>query len=445
MEIFDCFFNILEKVDDFFWSYIGFAVICLSGLYLTIKSRGKQFKVLYNFVNTLQDLMLSSKDESLDGIHPIKLLFASVGGMIGIGNIVGVVIAVTLGGPGSIIWMWVASMFGMLIKYSEIYLGVKHRVSDGNGSFNGGPMYYMQDVFKNKIWAKLSALLLCIYGVEVFQFLTLVDRFESTFSLNKELIIAVFLGIILYTSIGGMRRLSEICSMIMPFFMILYVIACFYIIFSNYSFLPQAFYEIITSAFYGQAAVGGFAGSTVLYAAYMGSSKAVYSGDIGIGYDSVVQSETRVACAIKQARLAIIALFMDTFICTLSSLTVVVTGAWKTMNDISPSEIIPTIFDSYFPYSNYFLTLVLFFAGFTTVIAFFVVGLKSAHFLCEKYGKILFYLYGIFAFVFFSYFSEEKVVLIMSVTSVFLVILNITAIMLMRNEIRFNDEKSQGN
>ena len=432
----DFFFYLLSEIDNFFWSYIGFAAICLSGLYLTFISKGAQFKVLFNIRSTFSELLEDTKSAKR-GLHPIKLLFASVGGMIGIGNIVGVGIAVMLGGPGSIFWMWVASLCGMLIKYSEIYLGVKHRVPNSSGGYNGGPMYYLQDIFKNKIWAYLSAILLCIYGVEIFQFVTLVDRFESTFHLDRDLVVYSLLILSLYSASGGIHRLATICSIIMPFFLLTYVVACSYIILSNYAELPSVLYDILKSAFSTSAAVGGFAGSSMIQAAYMGSSKSVYSGDIGIGYDSIVQSETMVACPIKQAKLSIIALLMDTTICTFSSLTIIITGGWKTLNNVEPSDVIAVIFSNYFPFSEYFITGVLFFAGFTTVIAFFVAGTKAAGFLSPKYGKNLYFLYGAISFVFFSHFSQERVITIMSVTSVFLVILNITAILKARKEIRF--------
>ena len=438
----DIIFEILAKIDNFFWSYIGFSIVCISGVFLTIFSLGKQFRVLFSMRKIVKELLEESKDKTKAGLHPIKLLFASVGGMIGIGNIVGVGIAVMIGGPGSIFWMWVASFCGMLIKYSETYLGVKHRVPNGKGSYNGGPMYYLQDVFKSKFWAKLAAFLLCIYGVEVFQFVTLVDRFEHTFKIDRDIIVYSLLAATLYSASGGINRLATICSAIMPFFMGIYLIACSYIILSHYYALPSLFAEIGTSAFTGHAAIGGFAASTMIQTAYLGSSKAVYSGDIGIGYDSVVQSETRVASPIKQARLSILALFMDTIICTLSSLTIAVTGAWYKLQHIEPSDVMSTIFSDYFPFSEYFLTAVLFFAGFTTVIAFFTVGLKSANFLSEKYGKKIYFVLGTFAFIFFSHFSEEKVVIIMSLTSVFLVTLNIIAIIKMRNEIKFYEDES---
>jgi len=436
MNAIDYFFYILSEVDSFFWSYVGFVIICVSGLYLTFKSKGEQFRVLFNIRKNIK-MLLADAATSKEGLHPFKLFFASVGGMIGIGNIVMVGIAVMLGGPGTIFWMWVASFCGMLIKYSEIYLGVKHRVPNGKGSFNGGPMYYLQDVFKNKFWAILSAILLCIYGVEVFQFTTLVDRFETTFKFDRDIIVYTLLIATLYSASGGINRLANVCAVMMPFFLISYLIACSYIIFMNISLLPDLIINIFKSAFTGQAAVGGFAASTMLHAAYLGTSKAVYSGDIAIGYDSVVQSETRVLCPINQARLSIIALFMDTVICTFSSITIAITGAWHRMQNFEPSEVMARIFDEYFPFSEYFLTAVLFFAGFTTVIAFFVVGTKAAMFLFPKYGKIIYLIYGATSFVFFANFPEEKVAIMMNVTSVFLVILNIVAIIKMRKEIEF--------
>lgn len=436
-------FLFLEIIDDFFWSYIGFAIICIAGFYLTVKSRGKQFSVLFNISKTLKDLIEDCENnKSSGGVNPIKLLFTSVGGMIGIGNIVGVGLAVMLGGPGSILWMWVASICGMLIKYSEIYLGVKHRVLNDEGGYNGGPMYFLQDIYSTKFLALFAAFLLCIYGVEVFQYKVLVSRFENSFGLNKEFVILALLAATFYASSGGIKFLSDVCTLIMPFFLVIYIIACVYIIGLHYEYIPSMFADIFYSAFNGQAAIGGFAGSSMIYAAYMGSSKAVYSGDIGIGFDSTVQSETSAESPVKQARLSIVALLMDTTICTLTSLTIVATKAWQNFDDISPAEVIPKIFDEYFPYSDIFLTSLMFFAGFTTVIAYLVVGSKAANFISEKYGKKIYYSYAVFAFIFFSYFNEEKVVLVMSVTSVFLVILNITTILKMRNQIRFEDETS---
>src|ERR1700677_3007287 len=139
----------IAYLQDIYWSYVGWALICVTGLYLTIISRGFQFRVLANFRKNFHELRTEGREGKKlgkHGVHPFKLFFTSVGGMVGVGNVVGATSAVMIGGPGSILWMWIACFAGMLMKYSEIYLSIKHRVSCGNGSYNGGPMYYLQDI-----------------------------------------------------------------------------------------------------------------------------------------------------------------------------------------------------------------------------------------------------------------------------------------------------------
>lgn len=427
----------ISSLEKMLWGYVDFIVICLSGLYLTIISRGFQFKALFNFRKNIGELVGAPSGKGKDGIHPLKLYFASVGGMIGLGNIILIGGGVVIGGPGSIFWMWIASFCGMLLKYSEIYLGVKYRVSNGKGSYNGGPMYYLQAAFKTKFFAYLSAFLLCIYGVEIYQFVVLVDRIEHTFLFDRQLVIVGLLVAALYTVVGGVRRLANICSVMMPAFMLSYIVLCLYIIGSNYELLPGVFYEIFHGAFHGHAPLGGFVGSTMIMAAYEGTSRAVYAGDIGIGYDSVVQSETRITDPKKQAQIAIYALFSDTFICMMTTMLIAVSGAWTTMNHLPSENVVSNILTSYIPYADLFMTVLLFFAGFTTVVAFFTSGIKNASFLSPAYGKYIYILYAICAFIFFSSYNADKIYPIMFLVGGLLVLLNVWGILKLRNKIEF--------
>ncbi|MCC2646033.1 MAG: alsT [Rickettsiaceae bacterium] len=435
----DELFNFLEFANDFFWSYIGFIVICLAGLYFTFKSKGFQFKVLSNFKKNIKDLIEENKTSDNVGVSPFKLYFASVGGMVGMGNIVSISSAIMIGGPGSIFWIWVASLCGMLLKYSEIYLGIKYRVRNANGGYDGGPMFYLSRAFKGKTVAYLFAFILCIYGVEIYQFGVLTHYLEETFQVDRTAVIAILLALSFYTVIGGIKRLSEICSVMMPIFMGGYAIICLTIIFSQFSNLPKYFSMVLETAFTGQAQIGGFAGSTMLLTAYMGISKAVYSGDIGVGYDSVVQSETRIANPKKQAQIAIYALFTDTFICSLTTLVILVSGGWYELNNLDGAAIIPTIFSNYFnfPYTQYFMAVLLFFAGFTTIIAFYTVGLKSANFLSPKFGKYIYIIYSFFAFIYFANSSYAQAALIMSLACGLLLIINVFGMLKLRNQIEF--------
>lgn len=432
--------TILDTVDglqNLFWGYIGFISICTSGIYLTIISKGLQFKALRNFKSNFNDLRKEAKNSSEDGVHPFKLYFASVGGMIGLGNIISIGTGVMIGGPGSIFWMWVASFSGMLLKYSEIYLGVKYRVKNKKGGYNGGPMYYLQEAFKSKVFAYISAFLLCIYGIEIYQFVVLVDRIEHSFQFDRQLIIIGLLIISLYTVVGGVKRLANICSVMMPVFMLTYILMCFYIIFYNYAILPDVFYLIIDGAFHGHAPIGGFVGSTMMMASYQGTSNAVYSGDIGIGYDSVVQSETMISDPKKQARVAIYSLFSDTFICMMTTLIISITDAWHFLNHLPSANVVSNVLSDYFPYADLFITVLLFFAGFTTVVAFFTSGIKNAKFLSPKYGKYIYIIYAICAFILFSKYKADKIYPIMLFVGGLLVLLNTCGILKLSKKIEF--------
>lgn len=444
----DIAFEYISRFETFFWENVGFVLICTIGFWFTIKSRGVQLRAMYNFRKNICDLMHCENHDTV-GVHPIKLYFASVGGMIGIGNIVGAGSAVIFGGPGSILWMWLASLCGMLIKYSEIYLGVRHRRINKYGEYCGGPMYYLQEAFSTLNFPQwlirslsiFSAFMLCIYCVEVFQFPVIVNTIHTTFHIDKNIIAGVLMISIIYIVFGGVNRLSTVCAVMMPVFIIAYVAACLYIIGVNIHKLPSLLQDIVTSAFSGQAAIGAFTGSTVSNCIRLGTSRAVYSGDIGIGYDSVIQSETKVINPTLQATMSIYALLSDTIVCTMTTLTIAISGIWYTQVNTDPAVVMMDLLGQYFPYSDYFLTIVLFFAGFTTVISFLVAGVKAAVFISPKYGKLVYKVYAVSALWLFVHLPSDKAVSLMNASGGLLITFNIIGIIILRNEINFGRAK----
>lgn len=429
-------FSTLESIDTFFWSYIGFSLVVLTGLYFSFKTGFFQLKTIKNFRHVITDLHHSAKGEEA-GTHPLRLYFASVGGMIGLGNVVGVITALILGGPGALFWLWIASFCGMLIKYAEVYLGVKHRVANNKGGYDGGPMFYLRHAFNSKVIAVISAILLCIYGVEVYQFLIITDTVSTAFSLPRPFVLIGILALVLYTVIGGVNRLANVCMILMPAFMVIYTVMCLWVVGNNIFILPEILSTVFHSAFNGHAAIGGFAGSTFVLAAQNGIARAVYSGDIGIGYDSTIQAETRTQHPEKQARMTVFALLTDTTVCTMSMLVVLATGVWKTEHTMQASDFVATALGQHFPHMTIFMAVFFFLAGFTTIIAFYTVGMKSARFLSQKWGEKAYLLYGVAAFSFFSFFDQSKVILIMSLSGGLLMMLNIAGIMKLRHEIEF--------
>lgn len=431
----EMFFWAIAAINNVLWTYLGVTIILAAGLYFTIKSKFFQIKTIFSLRQVIKKSLDDTKDRKI-GAHPIKLYFASVGGMIGLGNLVFVMGTLQIGGPGSLVWLWIASFLGMLIKYSEIYLGVKYRINDKEGSYHGGPMYFLQAAFGNKVIPAIVAFLLCIYGVEIFQFNVVSTSIASVFRVERYIGVIILLALVLTVSLGGVKRLANVCTFLMPPFIICYMLVAFYILYIHQHNIPAVFQMVFASAFEGWASLG-LASGGILVAAHAGASRAVYSGDIGIGYDSIVQSETMVKNPAYQARLAIFGLLLDTIICTLSILIVLVTGVWQ--YDLEANEFIAVAIDPYLPYTEIFIHVLFFLAGFTTLIAYLVVGVKTANYLNPKFGKGLYILYAILAFSFFSFQDISTVSLIMEFAGGILMIINVCGMFKLRNEIKFSE------
>lgn len=414
-------------------------MVVFFGLFFTWITKGYQFRTLLRPVYLVKKLMQTSPQAA--GTHPLSLYFASLGGSVGLGNVVAVVTVVTMGGPGGIFWLWVSAFAGMLIKYSEIYLGIKYRVPNRHGGYDGGPMYYLANAFSSRLIPVIVALLFCIYGVEVSQFLILTDSFTDHLQIDRHWVIFTLMALVFYGSLGGVSRLAKICSIMMPPFLIAYIGICGWVLIDHWSELCDWLPVIVKSAFTGYGAVGGFMGSTFLLSAQYGTARAVYSGDIGIGYDAIIQSETRAKDASLQARLSILSLLNNTIICSLSCLVVLVSKLWIDRTDLKPSEYVRTVLADYVPHVDIFLLAGFFLIGFTTIMAYFVIGLKAARFLSPRWGEKVYWVYALIAFPFFSYHDQTQVMLIMTVSGGFLMVFNLLGIWKLRKNIRFEEEE----
>lgn len=443
--MFDAIFNFLSKLDEIFWGYIAFVLIMVLGLLLSFKGRFFQiihlpqiFKTFLRFLGKTEEKEQTNKR----GVHPLKAFFASTGGMIGIGNVVGIVTAVQLGGPGALFWVWVAGIIGAVVKYCEIYLGFKYRLENKEGGYDGGPMYFLKKAFKSKLIPLGVAALLCIYGVEIYQFSVITESISTNWHVDRLVVMGILLGLVLYASLGGVRRIGHICSWVMPVFLLLYIFMGLWIIGLEIRAIPEILGSVFKSAFSGHAAVGGFAGSSVILAIQFGIARAAYSADIGVGYDSIIQSESAILQPERQASLAVLGVFIDNLICTFSILVVLVSGVWKATDPLEGSHLIQAALNHYFPYMEYFVPFFFIVTGYTTIIAYFVVGIKCARYLFPKRGRIFYIFYGIFSFGFFSFVPQNQALLLMSVSGSMLLIVNLLGIYRLRNEIVFEDFKN---
>lgn len=432
----DLIFAWLDSLDEILWD-LGVVFIVSFGLYLAVTSRFFQLRKFPQIVSKFLNCAKSNQSDSR-GEHPLKVFFTSIGGAIGIGNVVAVCTAVQIGGPGAIFWVWVAGFLGMLIKYSEVYLGIVYRVSNAEGGYDGGPMYFLQKAYQSKWIPTVVCLLLCVYGTEIYMFGVMTDSIAINWDLNRYLVMAVLLFLIVYAASGGIKRVGNICSAIIPIFVGFFGLMSLWVVINNLSEIPALISIVISSAFSGHAAVGGFAGSSVMLAMSQGIARGCYSGDIGVGYSSIIHSETRLTEPGAQAGLAIFGIFLDTFIvCTLSLLLILITGVWQ--ESIDSSLLVQVALERFFPHMDIFMPFFLFLLGYSSMIAFFCVGIKCAKFISPEHGSKVYYVYAISALIFFSFFDKTCALTVMSLAGVLLLFLNVIGIYRLRKDIKFQD------
>ncbi len=431
----DSGFQFLTWINNLIWAYLAFLLIVGMGLYFSVRSRLFQIRrfggIFRSFAGFVTEASIPSR-----GIHPLKAFFASVGGCIGIGNVVGICTAIEIGGPGAIFWAWIGALCGMLLQYAEVYLGLKYRVKSGSHHYDGGPMYYLPVAYKKKWIGPLASLILAIYGIEIFMFNVMADSMSVNWHIDLWIIVVLLCFATFAIALGGIKRVGEVCGAIIPFFILVYFGMCVWVLAVHYSELPKVFGEIFSGAFTAQAAQGGFAGSTVMLAVSMGLSRGAYSGDIGVGYTSIIYAESRTKQFQRLSSLAIIGLFLDTFVvCTLSVLLVLTTGLWKSGIDVT--LMVQESLALHFPYMNYFMPFFLFLLGFTTILAYFVVGVKCAKFLSPKWGPAVYYCYAAISLPLFAFTKPNHAFTIMSLSGALLLILNIYGIFRLRKEVVF--------
>lgn len=430
------FFNFLSGFEDVLWGYFAFPAVMLLGLYFSIRTGFVQIRYFPTVVRTFFGFLKGGNQEER-GVHPLKSFFACIGGCVGVGNLVGICTAVQVGGPGALFWIWITALVGMMLKYAEVYLGIRYRVPNKQGGYNGGPMYFLQAAFSWKWIASLAAFLLCIYGVEIFQFSVIVHSVSYNWGINAYIVAGVLLALVVFAGSGGVKRVGAISSTTIPLFVILYLSMGSWVLYSNFDKLPDVFALVFKSAFTGHAAYGAFIGSTLMMTISQGIRRGCYTGDIAVGYASVINSETSSKVAEKQASLEFLGIALDTFlICTTSVLLILVTDVWHQPLDVG--LLVQTALHAHFPYMNYFMPFFLFLLGYSTINAYFVAGIKCADYLAPVWGRPVFFAYAIAALFSFSFIDSVMAQSIMAITGGLLLVINSAGIFRLRHEINFN-------
>lgn len=429
-------------LESFVWDSCGIPLILFLGLYFTIfKAKGAQFKAWWNVGSILKEAFLSEKQhQDKEGISPWRILMTCVGGAVGIGNIAGICSAVQIGGPGALFWIWVVAILGVVLKYNEVYLGMVTRTYTATG-FEGGPSRYLPLAFGSRHVATLASIMLCIYGIEIYQFHVMVDSVTLSWGWDRLVATIVLLSFVLAAAAGGFKRVSLVASSIVPIFITTYLLMSFGVLIYYFKEIPSALYLVFSSAFTGHAATGGFAGATILTCVQQGIARGCYASDIGIGYNAMLHAQSHDNHPERQASLTYAGVLIDLLgVCTLSLLIVLVSGVW--LEPIDSSLLVQHALSKVFPGMQLFMPVMILLLGYSTVIAFFSVGIKSAQSLYPsnpQLAKGLFFTIAAAALFAFTRLQSEVALSFMSFCGGVLLVLHMIAFWKLRSQIKFED------
>ncbi len=430
-----------KPISDFFSNVIFFQIfgtpfvlilLVLSALFFTIyfgfpniRYFGKAINVVRGKYDDVEGHSLGDPDAAVDGdirdtirdeskegeVSHFQALATAVSGTVGNGNIAGVALAIALGGPGATFWMIICGFLGMSTKFVECTLGVQYRDVGEDGTVYGGPMYYLSKGLKDKgfkVFGKVAAVLFAIFCIggsfgggnaaqsnqATVVLKELLDLQSTGAGFWIGIILAILVGIII---IGGIKRIASVTEKVVPFMAVMYIIACLYIIFSNFSFVDDAIGLIISEAFNPKAVgVGGVIGVLLV-----GFKRAAFSNEAGAGSASIAHSAVKTKYSASEGLVALLEPFIDTVvICTMTALVIIIFnsgGAFQYGGDGSGAVLIDGVsyegagitsmaFAQYIPYSNIFLTIAVVLFAVSTMISWSYYGLQSWKFLFGR-GK----------------------------------------------------------
>ncbi len=296
------------------------------------------------------------KEETEGETSPFEALTTAMSGAVGTGNIGGVALAIWVGGPAAIFWMWVTAIFGMTTKFVEVTMAHKYRTTLSDGSISGGPMYYIEQGLNMKWVGILFAALMMICAIgsgNMPQINNIANVLESTFSIPK-LLTGLVLGLLLWIIIvGGIKRIAQIASKLVPIMGVIYFGGALIILIENYQNIIPSFNAIFSQVFTGSAAVGGFLGASFAMSLKLGVARGLYSNEAGQGSSPIAHASAKTEKSVEQGMVSILEPFIDTIVvCSVTALVILSSGAWTQKYENSFDRTSMFIFDGSYSEEN---------------------------------------------------------------------------------------------
>ncbi|MCQ8260875.1 sodium:alanine symporter family protein [Streptococcus suis] len=376
--------ELMQNINNFVWGPPLLLLLVGTGVYFTLRLGVFQVSKL----PTAFRLIFSSDQSGQGDVSSFAALCTALAATVGTGNIVGVATAITTGGPGALFWMWVAAFFGMATKYAEGFLAIKYRTKDANGQAAGGPMHYITLGMGQKwkplaVFFAISGVLVALLGMGTFsQVNSIASSMSASFGLAPQLVSIVTAISIAFFIFGGIEKISDISTKIVPFMAILYILASVTVLVLHWEQLLPTLALVFKSAFTPAAAVGGFTGATVQQAIQRGIARGVFSNESGLGSAPIAAAAAKSDNPVEQGLISMTGTFIDTLIiCTLTGLTILVTGQWS-IEGLAGAPLTQAAFASVFGQPGALaLTISLVLFAYTTILGWSYYGERCIEFL----------------------------------------------------------------
>jgi AGCS family alanine or glycine:cation symporter len=332
--------NFFANLSNFLWGNFGVANLVIGGgIFFLFYSKLTPFR----YFKHAFDILLGKYDDPNDDgqISHFQALSTALSSTVGIGNIAGVAVAISLGGPGALFWMWISAIVGMATKFFTCSLGIMFRGRDSDGELQGGPMYVIEQGMGKKFkflsyWFSIAGLVGCLSLLQVNQLTQILSdqliktnpNIASTIPLDLTIgiIIALIVSVVIF---GGLQRIADVASRIVPFMVLIYLSAGLFIVFTNIELVPSIFNLIISSAFNGSSVAGGFVGTAVVIS--QGFRRAAFSNEAGMGTEVMAIGASKNNEPIRSGLVAMIGPVIDTIIvCTITGIVILLSGDWMT-------------------------------------------------------------------------------------------------------------------
>lgn len=426
--------QIVEGVNSFLWDGALLVLLLGTGIFYTINLKFIQVRKFGEGMKRMFGNFSLHGKSTEKGLSSFQALATAIAAQVGTGNIAGAATAIASGGPGAIFWMWVSAFFGMATIYAEAVMAQYTRKRE-NGAIVGGPVYYIQYLFKGKFGKFLSgffsvAIILALgFMGNMVQSNSIGSSFYTAFGIKPYImgiIIAVISAIIF---LGGINRIARVTEKIVPLMALVYIVGCVIILIMNLNGLGKAFHDIFVAAFSPSSVLGGAAGVTVQKAMRFGVARGLFSNEAGMGSTPHAHATADVKHPADQGIIAMIGVFIDTFvILTLTALVILSTGALSTGE--TGSALAQAAFNSsYGSFGNVFIAICMLFFAFTTIIGWYYFGEVNVRHL---FGKKAVRVYGLLVVIFVLIGSTLKVDLVWNMSDMFnglMVIPNLIAIL----------------